>query len=259
MGALATWLLRCAPARGAATQLAFGAALVAIVATPFVATAFAVAAVAEHAGALGSAALAVALKPSFALRALGEAAMRVRAPLAAGELATARDALRGLCSRPTHELGADEVIAATVESVAENTCGSFVAPIFYYALLGLPGAVAYRVVNTLDAMVGYRGRFEYLGKPAARLDDLLNLVPARLTALALLAAGPLAGGRARRGVRVWRRDARATASPNAGHPMAAMAPRAPTSSTSARRPRPPARACPRPPSPTSPARCPAAG
>jgi adenosylcobinamide-phosphate synthase len=98
-----------------------------------------------------------------------------------------------------------------------------VAPLFYFALLGLPGAVAYRAVNTLDAMIGYRGRYEYLGKASARLDDALNFVPARLTALLLVIAGALSGLGAARGWRVLRRDGGATESPNAGRPMAAMA------------------------------------
>ena len=116
------------------------------------------------------------------------------------------------------------VAAAAVESVAENASDSFVAPLFYYALLGLPGALVYRAVNTLDAMIGYRGRYEYLGKAAARLDDLLNLVPARLTARAAARRGALRGrGRAARRARAARATRGRTASPNAGHPMAAMA------------------------------------
>jgi adenosylcobinamide-phosphate synthase len=87
----------------------------------------------------------------------------------------------------------------------------------------VPGAVAYRAVNTLDARVGYRGRYEWLGKASARLDDLLNLVPARVTAVLLLVAGAVTGGDARRGAAVLLRDGGRTESPNAGRPMAAMA------------------------------------
>ena len=97
------------------------------------------------------------------------------------------------------------------------------APLLAYAAFGLPGAVAYRAANTLDAMIGYRGRFEYLGKATARFDDLLNLIPSRLTAGFLLAAGGLVQANVRDGLRVLRRDRGATASPNAGWPMAAMA------------------------------------
>jgi adenosylcobinamide-phosphate synthase len=110
-----------------------------------------------------------------------------------------------------------------VESLAENTSDSGVAPLFYYAVFGLPGAVAYRAINTLDAMLGYRGEMEYLGQAAARLDDLANLIPARLTAGLLLVAGALDGSRLHDGIRILLRDGGRTASPNAGRPMAAMA------------------------------------
>ena len=96
--------------------------------------------------------------------------------------------------------------AGAVESLAENASDSVVAPLFCFALFGLPGAIAYRAINTADAMIGYRGRYEYLGKAAARLDDLANWVPARLTAALLLAAGACAGCRWRRGWRILRRD-----------------------------------------------------
>jgi adenosylcobinamide-phosphate synthase len=114
-------------------------------------------------------------------------------------------------------------VAATIESAAENASDSFVAPLFWFSLLGLPGAMFYRAVNTLDAMIGYHGRYEWLGKASARLDDLLNWVPARLTATFLLVGGALTGLDAKRGARVLWRDGAKTESPNAGRPMAAMA------------------------------------
>jgi adenosylcobinamide-phosphate synthase len=162
---------------------------------------------------------ALALKPSFALRALFDAGEAVRRPLAGGDLGAARRALRGLVSRETAELSAELVAAAAVESLAENASDSAVAPCLYYLVGGLPAAYAYRAANTLDAMIGYRGRYEWLGKPAARLDDLLNLVPARLTALFIALGSPRPG----RALSVLRRDHARTASPNAGWPMSAMA------------------------------------
>jgi adenosylcobinamide-phosphate synthase len=90
-------------------------------------------------------------------------------------------------------------------------------------LVGVPGAVAYRAINTLDAMIGYRGEYEALGKTAARLDDLANLIPARLTALLLLLAGFLRGDPVSEGWRILRRDGGKTPSPNGGRPMAALA------------------------------------
>ena len=127
------------------------------------------------------------------------------------------------CSRDASALGPAELAGASIESVAENASDSVVAPLFYYAVFGLPGAVVYRAVNTLDAMVGYRGRYEYLGKASARFDDVLNFIPARLTALLLLGAGGVLGGSVARGMAIWRRDGASTESPNAGRPMAVMA------------------------------------
>jgi adenosylcobinamide-phosphate synthase len=166
---------------------------------------------------------AILLKPAFAGRALFGAFGAVRRPLVAGDLAGARIGLRSLVSRDPSQLDAPLIAAAAIQSLAENASDSFVAPLFYYTLFGLPGAWAYRAANTLDAMVGYRGRYEYLGKVAARLDDLLNLVPARLTALLIVLAAPLAGADARGAWWAWRRDHAQTASPNAGHPMSAIA------------------------------------
>lgn len=216
-------LERRLPARGPRRQLVAGAALALIVPLSWTAAcAWSLAALARH-PLLATLASAWLLKSSFALRELGLAARRVRDALSAGELPRARYALRSLCSRDAGPLAAPELVAATVESVAENLSDSVVAPLCCYALFGVPGAICYRAVNTLDAMVGYRGRYEYLGKASARLDDLLNLVPARLTAALLLLAGALAQQRVRAGWAILRRDGARTASPNAGWPMAAMA------------------------------------
>jgi adenosylcobinamide-phosphate synthase len=163
------------------------------------------------------------LKSSFAFRGLGRAAFDVRDALTRGDLEAAREALRSLCSRDPSRLDAPLLVAATVESVAENASDSVVAPLFYYALFGVPGAIAYRAVNTLDSMIGYHGRFEYIGKVAARLDDALNYLPARITAGLLLLGGSLARRDPRAGWSVLRRDGRKTESPNAGQPMATMA------------------------------------
>jgi adenosylcobinamide-phosphate synthase len=223
LGSAVSLVLRAAPARGPVRQLGFGALLA--LGAPIGCAAIAVGVMAATARwPLVQLVAAIALlKPAFALRSLGEAADRVRRRLAAGDVAGARTALASLCSRDPAALDESLIAAAAVESVAENASDSVVAPLFYFAVLGLPGAVAYRAVNTLDAMIGYRGRYEYLGKAAARLDDVLNFVPARLTAWLLIAAGALSGGSAARGWRTLVRDGGATESPNAGRPMAAMA------------------------------------
>lgn len=166
---------------------------------------------------------ALALKSTFSLRELGRAGARVRVALQRDDLAEARNGLRSLCSRDPSQLTPAQLTAATVESLAENASDSLVAPLLWYAVLGLPGALAYRAANTLDARIGYHGRTEWLGKVAARLDDLWNLAPARATALLLLLAGSLSGADARRGARALLRDGGKTESPNAGRPMAAVA------------------------------------
>lgn len=162
---------------------------------------------------------AMILASTSTLSGLIRAAETMRAALDAEDMSAARVALRSLCSRDPSTLDSEALAAGAIESVAENASDSWVAPLFFYATFGLIGAVVYRAVNTLDAMYGYRGRMEYFGKPSARLDDLLNFVPARLTALLLL----LVSRCRKRGWRIFLRDRWKTASPNAGQPMAMMA------------------------------------
>ncbi len=168
---------------------------------------------------------ALALKTTISRRGLLEAARQVEDALNAGDVASARHWLGWhLVSRDVSNLDASQVAAAAIESVAENASDSIVAPLMWYALGGLPAALAYRFLNTADAMLGYRDPArEWLGKAPARLDDAANLIPARITALGIILAAPLARGDVRRAWRVWRRDAGKTESPNAGHPMSAMA------------------------------------
>jgi adenosylcobinamide-phosphate synthase len=129
-----------------------------------------------------------------------------------------------LCGRDPDQLDAAGMVRATVESLAENTSDSVVAPLFWGAVAGLPGLLGYRAVNTLDAMVGHRSpRYARFGTAAARLDDLLNLAPARLSALLTLAGARTVHGSARGGLSAWRADASRHPSPNAGHCEAAMA------------------------------------
>jgi len=163
---------------------------------------------------------ALALKATFAGRTLLDAAQRVEAALRAGRRTQARQELRWLVSRPTTDLDDNLVAAAAIESLAENFVDSWLAPLLAYAFFGLGGAYAYRAANTADAMWGYRTRrYEWLGKVTARLDDALNWLPARLGALIVLGLGP----RRRAAFAIWRRDARLTASPNAGQSMAVAA------------------------------------
>lgn len=172
---------------------------------------------------LGVLAAAALFKVSFAYRGLRDATRAVADALEGDAVETARARLGALVSRDTAVLSAPLAASAAIESLAENLNDSVVAPFFYFVLFGVPGAVAYRAVNTLDAMVGYHGRYEYLGKAAARLDDTLGWIPARLTALLLVGGALLAGAHAADAIRLgWRQHGR-TDSPNAGWPMATMA------------------------------------
>ncbi len=163
------------------------------------------------------------LKCTFSIRGLQRAALRVKVLLQENKLDEARFELRALVSRDTQELPEPLLVSATVESVAESTCDSLVAPLFYFLLFGVPGAIGYRVVNTLDAMIGYHGKYEYLGKFASRLDDVLNYIPARLTALLLVLAALVMKRNGRNSWQTALREHARTESPNAGWPMAAMA------------------------------------
>lgn len=150
------------------------------------------------------------------LAAHGEA---VAAPLAEGNLAGARTAVGGIVSRDTQALDSEGVALAATESMLENGADAVFASLFWFLLAGLPGLVLHRVVNTLDALWGYRNaRFNRFGRAAARLDDVLGYLPARLTALtyALL-------GHTREALHCWRHQARHWDSPNAGPVMAAGA------------------------------------
>lgn len=144
--------------------------------------------------------------------------------LAAGDLAAARDRLPHLCGRDPRGLGADQIARAVVESVAENTSDAVVAPLFWGAVAGIPGMLAYRASNTLDAMVGYRNaKYRNFGWASARLDDVLNWVPARFTGVVTVAAAPVVGGSPVRALRVLRRDGARHPSPNAGRCEASAA------------------------------------
>jgi adenosylcobinamide-phosphate synthase len=180
---------------------------------------------ADRLGFAGLVVEALVLTGLLSLRGLVSAAREVARELSRGDLVAARRAVGyHLVSRSTAELDAGRVASATVESVAENLTDSLVAPALFYLAGGLAGAAVYRVVNTADAMFGYRtGPLEYFGKIAARLDDLLNLIPARLAGLSLVGGAVLVGEGGRGALACLRRDRRRTASPNAGWTMSAMA------------------------------------
>jgi adenosylcobinamide-phosphate synthase len=166
---------------------------------------------------------ALLLKPTFAFRELWQTALEIRVLLAGDNLEKARAKMPSLVSRDIQSLGKPELVSATVESVAENVADSFVAPLFYFLLFGVPGAMTYRVVNTLDAMIGYHGKYEYLGRFPAKLDDILNFIPARISGLLLVIAASLCRKDSRSAWQTMLRDHGETESPNAGWSMSAMA------------------------------------
>jgi adenosylcobinamide-phosphate synthase len=136
------------------------------------------------------------------------------------DIPAARDRLSHLCARDAADLESDELARATVESIAENTSDACVAPLLWGGVFGVPGLLGYRAANTLDAMVGYRSpKYTNFGWAAARLDDVLNLLPARVCAVLT----GLAAGRLHEARRIWRRDAPRHPSPNAGPVEAAFA------------------------------------
>lgn len=157
--------------------------------------------------------LGLLLKPLLAWRMLRAEVMAVEQALQTS-LDDGRQRLARLVSRDTRGLSATQVREAAIETLAENLNDSVVAPLFWFAVAGLPGAALYRFANTADAMWGYRGRWEWAGKCAARMDDALSWLPARLTGLLML---PPSGWSA------LGRLARLTPSPNGGWPMGAMA------------------------------------
>lgn len=158
--------------------------------------------------------------PFLAVRSMYDHVAAVAQPLEAGDLPGARDAVAMIVGRDPARLDQAGVARAALESLAENTSDGIVAPLFWGVVAGLPGIAAYKAINTMDSMIGHRNdRYEAFGKAAARLDDLMNLVPARLTALLFA----LASGHPTRPLAVMRRDAGLHRSPNAGWPEAAMA------------------------------------
>ncbi len=157
-------------------------------------------------------------------RSLAREGATIAGQLERGDLAAARVQVTHLVGRDPSRLDADGVSRAAVESLAENTSDAVVAPLLWGATLGVPGLVGYRAVNTLDAMVGHRSpRYERFGWASARVDDVANLVPSRVSAALAVVLAPVVGGRPEDARRAWHRDARRHPSPNAGPVEAAFA------------------------------------
>jgi len=223
MGKLIALLERISPKTNRLAQLVYGFLMALII--PAIAAAggyFLSLAVRDLHPTVYIAVMGTALKLCFSVRGLGISALSVKHELARNDIKY-RKSLTALVSRDTSNLSPTQVASAAVESVAENTTDSFVAPWLYFALLGLPGVLAYRAINTLDSMIGYRGKYEYLGKVSACVDDILNFIPARLSALIIVVVSRFRQFNSRRALHLVFSEGHSTSSPNAGLTMAAMA------------------------------------
>jgi len=232
MGNLIAFLLRCRwrPRGNRLAELAYGVFILLIGVTLSIFAGIAITQfihflIPNHQSPITYLLIALFLKLTLSLRGLDRAARDVQSALEAGNLPEARRLLSWhLVSRDTSQLDETKVSAAAIESVAENASDGIIAPLFFFALGGLPAAFAYRFINTADSMLGYHDQErEWLGKVPARLDDLLNFIPARLAGLFIVLAAPFCGASLSQAWKIMWRDSGQTASPNAGIPEAAIA------------------------------------
>lgn len=177
------------------------------------------------AGAIGlGIASAVMLKLTIAVRGMQRHAEAIIDSLESGDIEAARQSLSLIVRRQTDSLSERHVLSATIECISESTVDGITGPVFYFSIFGPAGAVAYRAINTLDSMVGYKDEFfRNIGWMSARLDLLANYIPARMTALLMVLAARILGADWTNSLRMMQRDHTRTASPNAGYPMATMA------------------------------------
>jgi adenosylcobinamide-phosphate synthase len=160
----------------------------------------------------------------LALRSLDQHAIQVIEALRSGDISLAQALVGQIVGRDTDEMKTSEIVRAVFETVAENLSDGVVAPLFFLAMFGVAGMVAYKAINTMDSMIGYKNeRYLYFGWAAARLDDVVNYIPARITAGLIVIAAAILRLRWRSAVRVVLRDAGLQPSPNAGYPEAALA------------------------------------
>ncbi len=155
---------------------------------------------------------------------LAKAGKGIYALLIIGELTEAREKVGWIVGRDTKDLDDAEIARATIETIAENTVDGIIAPLFFFVLGGVPLAVLYRAANTMDSMIGYKNeKYLYFGRGAAKLDDVLNYIPARITAMLFLFSALILGFDYRNAYRIMQRDAAKHPSPNGGYAEATMA------------------------------------
>ncbi len=161
------------------------------------------------------------LKSTFAIKAMYQTGSEVADALEREDLVEARSAAAKIVSRDVSQLGPGGIASAAVGSITENVTDTAVGPLLAYGALGLPGAIAYRSINTLDAMTGYRDHREYFGKASAKLDDVVNLIPARISGGVVVTSAMFTGLDSRNAVTTMFREHGETPSPNGGWPIAA--------------------------------------
>ena len=167
---------------------------------------------------------AILFKATFAISSMGQYTKPIAAALKRNDVDGARKWLPFIVRRDPKSLNERQIVSAAVESIAESTTDGITSPFFFYALFGVPGAFAYRVINTLDSMVGYKtAEYKNIGWFSAKMDTITNYVPARLTAYLMVAAAALLGEDWRESLRILQRDKHKTVSPNAGYTISAMA------------------------------------
>jgi adenosylcobinamide-phosphate synthase len=167
---------------------------------------------------------AILFKATFAITGMGQYTKPIAAALKNNDLAGARKWLPYIVRRDPNSLNERQIVSAAVESIAESTTDGITAPFFFFALFGVPGAFAYRVINTLDSMVGYKNaEYKNIGWFSAKLDTITNYIPARITAYLMVASAILLGMNWRESWRILQRDKHKTSSPNAGFTISAMA------------------------------------
>ncbi|MCX7770399.1 MAG: adenosylcobinamide-phosphate synthase CbiB [Proteobacteria bacterium] len=144
--------------------------------------------------------------------------------LRVNDIESARNQLSMLVTRDTKEMNEEEIIRTTIETLSENLCDGVIAPLFYLFLGGIPLAMAYKMLSTLDSMVGYKNeKYRYFGWASARLEDIATWIPARITAFFIIFSATILGYDWRKSIYIWERDRNKTESPNSGHPESAFA------------------------------------
>jgi len=167
---------------------------------------------------------AILLKTTMAIRGMEKHAVAVVDALDNDDIHEARANLAMITKRKTKDLDKNHILSGVLESISENTVDGITGPMFYFALFGLPGAFVYRVINTIDSMIGYKTEmFRNLGWFGANCDNVLNFIPSRITGLVMVLASMLLGNDWKQSYHILKKDSDKTSSPNAGYPMAALA------------------------------------